>query len=49
MIYYILVKLFKPINDENRKIISQSTVYEEIKYVLGKNKPYKKWHIYLII
>lgn len=50
IVHYILVKLFKPINDENRKIISQSTVCEEIKYyVYSKNKPFKKWHIYLDI
>lgn len=50
MVHYILVKLFKPINAENRKIISQSTVYEEIKYyVHSKNKPFKKWNIYLVI
>lgn len=50
MVHYILVKLFKPTNDENRKIICHSTVYEEIKYyVHSKNKPFKKWHIYLEI
>lgn len=50
MVHYILVKLFKSINDENIKIISQSSVYEEIKYyVYSTNKPFKKWHIYLVI
>lgn len=50
MVHYILGKLLKAINDENREIIIQSIVYEEIKYyVLSKNKPFKKWHIYLEI